>query len=101
MADIVITEVGPLWTLDEVKSAIDVDVESADDDTLIEAYMAAAEKAMLRFCNLSLVPFGQEAVFKAAGFQTVAAFYDNRVGDQDGLPSSARALIWPYRWLPI
>lgn len=99
MANIVIATLGPLWTLDEVKAAIDVD--SDDDDPIIQAYMDAAEKAMLRFCNLSLVPYGQEAVFKAAGFQTVAAFYDNRIGDQDGLPSSARALIWPYRWLPI
>jgi hypothetical protein len=101
MADIVIATLGPLWTLDEVKGAIDVELENTDDDAMIQAYMDAAEKAMLRFCNLSLVPYGQEAVFKAAGFQTVAAFYDNRIGDQDGLPSSARALIWPYRWLPI
>jgi hypothetical protein len=99
MADIVILTVGPLWDLAEVKAAIDVD--DSDDDDLIQAYMDAAEQAMLRFCNLTLVPYGQEAVFKAAGFQTVAAFYDNRIGDQDGLPSSARALIWPYRWLPI
>jgi hypothetical protein len=99
MADLVITEVGPLWTIEEVKTHLHVD--SADEDALIQAYMDATEKALLRFCNLSLVPYGQEAVFKAAGFLTVAAFYDNRVGDEDGIPSSARALIWPYRWLPI
>ena len=100
MADIVITSVGPLWTLAEVKTAIHVD--HADDDALIQAYMDAAEQAMLRFCNLTLVPFGQEAVFKAAGFLTVGAFYDSRGGEEgDGLPVAARRLIWPYRWLPI
>lgn len=100
MADIVITELGPLWTLPEVKAAIQVDHD--DDNTLIQSYMDAAEKALLRFCNLSLVPHGQEAVFKAAGFITVGAFYDLRSGEEgDGLPPAARALVWPYRWLPI
>jgi hypothetical protein len=100
MADIVITEVGPLWTLAEVKTHLHVD--DNDQDVLIAAYMEAAEKAMLRFCNLSLVPFGQEAVFKIAGLQTVAAFFEDREGDdQTGMPRSARSLIWPYRWLPI
>lgn len=100
MADIVITSVGPLWDISEVKLAIHVDHD--DEDTVIQAYMDAAEMAMLRFCNLSLIPMGQEAVFKAAGFLTVGAFYDGRSGEEaDGLPSAARRLIWPYRWLPI
>lgn len=100
MANIVILTVGPLWTLSEVKSAIHVDHN--DDDTLIQAYMDAAEQVMLRFCNVTLVPKGQEAVFKVAGFLTVGAFYDGRSGENaDGLPVDARKLIWPYRWLPI
>lgn len=100
MADIVIETLGPLWDLDEVKAAIRVDHD--DDDALIEAYMNAAEQAMLRFCNIAIIPFGQEAVFKAAGFLTVGAFYDDRSGEEgDGIPSAARKLIWPYRWVAI
>lgn len=100
MADIVILTLGPLWTLAGVKTAIHVDHD--DDDTLIQAYMDAAEQAMLRFCNISLVPMGQEAVFKVAGFLTVGAFYDGRSGENaDGLPVDARKLIWPYRWVTI
>lgn len=100
MADIVITQLGPLWTLEEVKQAIHVDHN--DDDAVIQAYMDASELALLRFCNLSLVPFGQQAVFKAAGFLTVGAFYDGRSGEEgDGLPAAARRLVWPYRWMPI
>lgn len=101
MADIVIKSLGPLWELEEVKLHLRVDDD--DEDDLIKAYMAAAEKALLRFCNLSLVPYGQEAVFKAAGLITVSAFYDNRLmaGSEDGIPTAARALVWPYRWLPI
>lgn len=102
MADIVITAVGPLWDLDEVKLHLHVD--SDDEDDLIGAYMEAAEQAMLRFCNVTLVPKGQEAVFKVAGLQTVSSFYDNRTGqdsDNTGLPQQARALIWPYRWIPV
>src|SRR5690606_5884737 len=99
MADIVITQLGPLWTLAEVKAAIHVDHD--DEDALIQSYMDAAEKALLRFCNLSLVPYGQEAVFKAAGFLTVGAFYDGRSGEEgDGLPLAARRRVHPYRWLP-
>lgn len=100
MADIVITEVGPLWTIDEVKTAIHVDHD--DDDAVIQSYMDAAEKALLRFCNLTLVPLGQEAVFKVAGFLVVGAFYDDRSAEtEDGIPTGARRLVYPYRWLPI
>ena len=100
MANIVIATLGPLWTIEEVKAAIRIDHD--DEDALVQAYMDAAEQAMLRFCNIALVPYGQEAVFKAAGFLTVAAFYDNRSGEEeDGLPSAARKLIWPYRWVAI
>ncbi|WP_332717350.1 head-tail connector protein [Pelagibacterium mangrovi] len=101
MADIVITQLGPLWTLADVKEHLRV--EGDDEDGLIAAYMDAAERALLRFCNLTLVPYQQEAVFKAAGFITVSAFYDNRLMNEgeDGIPAAARALVWPYRWLPI
>lgn len=100
MADVVILTVGPLWTLPEVKAAIHVDHD--DDDALIQAYMDAAEAAMLRFCNVKLVPYGHDAVFKVAGFLTVGAFYDSRSGENaDGLPADARKLIWPYRWVSI
>ena len=94
MADIVILEIGPLWDIDEVKAHLRV--ESDDEDDLISAYMEAAEQAMLRFCNLALVPLGRQAVFKQAGFLTVTSFYETRGGGED-IPVAARNLIWPYR----
>ncbi len=96
MADIVIKTLGPLWTLDEVKT--DLNVEDEASDTLISAYMEAAERAMLRFCNISLVPYGEEAVFKVAGFFLVRSFYDERQEDPaDDVPAPVRKLLWPYR----
>lgn len=96
MADIVIKTLGPLWTLADVK--LDLNVEDDGDDTLISAYMEAAERAMLRFCNLTLVPFGEEAVFKVAGFLIVRSFHDERQETPGSdIPGTARKLLWPYR----
>ena len=96
MANIVIKTLGPLWTLAEVKS--DLNVEDEGDDALISAYMEAAERAMLRFCNLTLVPYGEDAVFKVAGFFIVRSFYDERQEQPaDDIPGPARKLLWPYR----
>jgi len=96
MADIVITEVGPLWTLAEVKTHLHVD--SSDEDALITAYMDAAEQEMLRFCNLSLVPYEKEAVFKVAGFILVKGLYDNEpIILSANVDSQVKSLIWPYR----
>lgn len=98
MADVVITAVGPLYTLEEVKLHLRVDVD--DDDALIASYMEAAEATVLQYCNIPLVPFGKEAVFKAAALLVVGSLYEQRSGG-DGIPSSAKLLINPYRWLRV
>ncbi|WP_311273535.1 MULTISPECIES: head-tail connector protein [unclassified Rhizobium] len=98
MGDVVVLTTGPLYTLDEVKQHLRVDVP--DDDALIEAYMSAAESAVLQYCNLSLVPVGKEAVFKVAALMYVAAMYENRTGSL-ALPSSSSMLVDPYRWLRV
>jgi uncharacterized phage protein (predicted DNA packaging) len=98
MGNVVVLTTGPLYTLDEVKEHLRV--ETSDDDATIQAYMDAAESAVLQYCNLALVPSGKESVFKVAAMMYVAAMYENRIGDDD-LPRSARLLLDPYRWLRV
>lgn len=98
MGNVVITDVGPLYSLEEVKAHLVVDM--SDDDAIIESYMAAAETSVLQYCNVSLVPLGKEAVFKVAAMMYVAAMYEKRDGG-DGLPQGARLLLNPYRWLRV
>lgn len=100
MADIVITQLGPLWTRDEVKTHLHVDLDNTDEDDLIDAYMEAAEQQVLQYCNLSLVPFGKQATFKVAAMMVVSSMYENRNGDV-AMPVSAANLIHPYRLLRI
>lgn len=98
MADVVVVELGPLYTLEEVKSHLRVD--TSDDDTTIQAYMDAAEKAVLQYCNVALVPLGAESVFKVAALMIVSDLYENRSGGE-GVPKAAQLLINPYRWLRV
>ena len=98
MGNVVILQLGPLYTLEEVKEHLRV--ETADDDVSIAAYMDAAETAVLQYCNLSIVPPGKESVFKVAAMMHVAEIYNNRLGSDD-LPQAARLLINPYRWLRV
>ncbi|WP_288430209.1 head-tail connector protein [uncultured Agrobacterium sp.] len=98
MAGVVVLTTGPLYTLAEVKQHLRVDV--SDDDALIEAYMIAAESAVLQYCNISLVPVGKEAVFKVAALMYVAAMYESRTGSV-ALPHSSTVLVDPYRWLRV
>lgn len=98
MGNVVITSTGPLYELAEVKEHLRVDVD--DDDVVIQAYMDAAEKQVLQYCNISLVPVGAEATFKVAAMMVVATMYDNRSGERD-LPLSSRLLVNPYRWLRV
>lgn len=96
MPNVVITQTGPLYTLEEVKEALHVDHN--DDDVLIQSYMDAAEQTVLQYCNISLVPLGKEATFKAAAMLVISQLYDNGLAC-DGIPSGAKLLINPYRWL--
>ncbi|MGM4909126.1 head-tail connector protein [Rhizobium sp. 768_B6_N1_8] len=98
MGNVVITQTGPLYTLGEVKMALHVD--HSDDDVLIESYMDAAEQAVLQYCNISLVPLGKEATFKAAAMLVISQLYDNGL-DCDSIPNGAKLLINPYRWLRV
>ena len=98
MANVVITETGPLYSLQDVKQHLRVDHD--DDDAIIETYMAAAEQAVLQHCNTALVPLGKEAVFKTAALLAVMEFYDKgAVGAC--LPQSTLNLINPHRWLRV
>lgn len=98
MANVVVTETGPLYSLSEVKEHLRVD--HSDDDGIIQAYMDAAEQAVLQYCNLSLVPIGKEPTFKVAALMAVSDFYDRGlIGD--ALPRAAVSLINPYRWLRV
>lgn len=98
MGNVVITALGPLYTLAEVKEHLRVD--TVDDDVTIETYMGAAETAVLDYCQVSLVPLGKEEIFKVAALMYVSALYEDRSG-LDGLPKSSRLLLDPYRQLRI
>lgn len=100
MGNVVIANLGPLYSIDEVKQHLRV--EGDDDDTLIEAMMDSAEQQVLQYCNISLVPYGKEETFKVAALMVVSAMYDNRSGAVEAaLPGSAKAMINPYRWLRV
>lgn len=96
MGNVVITQTGPLYTLQEVKEALRVDHN--DSDVTIQTYMDAAEQAVLQYCNVSLVPLGKEATFKSAAMVVVGQLYD---GGDESLPAAAKLLINPYRWLRV
>ena len=103
--DVVVTELGPLFTIEEVKQHLNVD--HSDDDTLIQSYMDAAAAHVVMYCNLALVPVGAEAQFKVAALMVVGDFYDNRATVTSGsissvpLTASVRRLIDPYRMLRV
>lgn len=98
MGNVVIATLEPLFTIEEVKQHLNVDF--SDDDALIQTYMDAAEKLVLQYCNIPLVPFEKGPVFKVAALIAVTDMYENR-GGKDGLPSASRLLIDPYRWLRV
>ncbi|WP_336801472.1 head-tail connector protein [Kaistia sp. MMO-174] len=101
MINAVVVQLGPLFTLAEVKEHLRVD--SDDEDAVIEGYMDAAVMALLAHCNAAFVPPGKEAIFKVAGLQTVAFMYEpeGREGRGEGLPPSAQRLINPFRNLRV
>jgi uncharacterized phage protein (predicted DNA packaging) len=99
MANVVITQLGPLYTLQEVKAYLRVD--HGDDDTLIQTIMDSAERQVLQYCNISVVPPGAEAVFKEAAMMVVASGYDLRGTAATTIPLGAREKINPYRWLRV
>jgi uncharacterized phage protein (predicted DNA packaging) len=99
MANVVITQLGPLYTLAEVKTYLHVD--HGDDDGLIQTLMDSAEKQVLQYCNVSIVPPGAEAAFKEAAMMVVASGYDLRGSAATAIPLGARDKIDPYRWLRV
>lgn len=99
MLNVVVTETGPLFSLDEAKQHLRVDFD--DDDTLIETYADAAVSRVLQYCNIATVPAGDLALaaFKASALMTLGALYENR--DDGALPRAASLLVDPYRWLRV
>lgn len=98
--NVVVTEVGPLFSLAEAKAHLRVDHD--DDDVLIGTYSDAAVSHVLQYCNLDLVPAGEKAVaaFKVAALIALGDLYANREPRlSDGSP--IRLLIDPYRWLRV
>ena len=98
--NVVVTDTGPLFTLEEAKTHLRVD--GNDEDSLIQIYADAAVAKVLQYCNLALVPDGQVpvAAFKAAALLALGDLYDNR---EPVLADHApiRSLIDPYRWLRV
>lgn len=102
--NVVVTDTGPLLTLEEAK--LDLRVDGDDEDTKIQGLADAAVAMVLQYCNLSLVPDGPvpEAAFKAAAMLTLRAMYDPaEAGSADArlLSRSVTDLIDPYRWLRV
>lgn len=100
MLNVVVTNTGPLFSLEEAKLHLRVD--GTDEDVLIGAYSDAAVSRVLQYCNLSLVPSGDGpvAAFKAAALLALGDLYANR---EPVLTDNApiRSLIDPYRWLRV
>ncbi|WP_292039039.1 MULTISPECIES: head-tail connector protein [unclassified Brevundimonas] len=108
MLNVVVTETGPLFSLEEAKQHLRVDFD--DDDALIETYADAAVSHVLQYCNLSTVPAGEgpAAAFRAAALMMLGDLYAYRETGQVGSVSSpiqisatAKALLAPYRWLRV
>jgi len=99
MLNVVVTGVGPLFSLAEAKQHLRVDF--GDDDAIIETYANAAVSRVLQYCNIATVPTGDLplAAFKASALMTLGALYENR--DDGALPRAASLLVDPYRWLRV
>lgn len=99
MLNVVVTGVGPLFSLAEAKQHLRVD--SGDDDAIIETYANAAVSRVLQYCNIATVPTGDLplAAFKASALMTLGALYENH--DDGALPRAASLLVDPYRWLRV
>lgn len=98
--NVVVTETGPLFTLDEARAHLRVD--SGEEDALIGAYSDAAVAHVLQYCNIATVPDGPvpEAAFKVAALITLTAFFERRPLNADEA-RSVRDLIDFYRWLRV
>lgn len=89
-----------LVTLEEAKQHLRVD--SDDEDTLIQAYVNAAEQYCLDVCNRTDVPEGAELVFKQATLLVVGQWHRNRMSVSAGgmggeMPHTVSALINRHR----
>lgn len=104
MLNVVVTALGPLFTLAEAKAQLRVDHD--DDDALITTLSDAAVSHVLQYCNLPTVPEGSlpGPAFKAAALMVLTMLYDGRGIETDSgftLSRTVRLLIDPYRWLRV
>jgi len=97
--NVVVTQTGPLFTLEEAKQHLRVD--HSDDDVLISAYSDAAVARVLQHCGIPLVPDGAvpEAAFKVAALLVLGDIYANR--ETSTLSRAVLSLVDPYRWLKV
>lgn len=89
----------PLLTLESVKLRLRIDFD--DDDELLKIYIPAAEKAVLQYCNIDVVPDDKLAIFQTAALLVVEDLYDTRDEKRSGIPEPVGRLIDPYRVLRV
>ena len=98
--NVVVTDTGPLFTLEEAKEHLRVDGD--DEDVMIGIYSDAAVARVLQYCNISTIPDHAPTVaaFRGAALLALGDLYANREPVlTDG--SAIRSLIDPYRWLRV
>lgn len=99
----VVLTTGPLLTLAEAKQHLNVDSE--DQDTLVQSYVDAAVLAVLNEVDRPLVPQGAEPVFKAAALLMLGDLYANReaviIGTIVAVNPTVGNLLRPYRIIRV
>lgn len=103
MINAVVTETGPLLTLDEAKAHLRIDGD--DEDAIVEVYADAAVLSCLKSTSRQLVPEGAEPIFKAAALLMLGDLYGNRegviAGQSFGVSPTVERLLWPYQLIRV
>ena len=101
--DVVVTQVGPLISLDEAKAHLNVDGDGQDE--LIKIYADAAVQSCMTNVDRALVPVGAEPSFKVAALLMLGDLYANRetiiVGEAFGVSPTVDALLRPFRIIRV
>ncbi|WP_019999069.1 head-tail connector protein [Aureimonas ureilytica] len=84
MSNVVVAELAPLLTIDEVKEHLRI--EGNDDNDRLELWIGAAVGAVMRYCNVAIVPIGAEFEFKVAALIWIEDQW-RQIGPESGLRS--------------